>query len=547
MPLPRKVLKVKQVEVYPVPGHEECWSKTYIEKGGVNKPGINVLQHCRAAGAVAHSLVDLLPLWLSELLAAKAGIILSALHDVGKVSPGFQRKCTDWLASHPIPKSLLMSAESDHSKVSQKAMQDIFGETSPLRFWAAIIGAHHGSLKGDRIGALGYKNDGGDAWASERRRLIEMLLKEFGPLPDEATEAMSPSNCGKLWFNAGLITVADWLASDEFGFPPDKKLSAEEIPQFAKSEVDRVGFARIEPKRGMQFKEIFEFAPNQLQSTVASAVSGPGVYVIEGQMGCGKTEAALAVTYQLISSGDAVGMYFALPTQTTSNRIHLRVANFLKAIGVNQKVRLAHGSSWLLDQQDATSLVGGAEHEYVEAADKTVKHVGRDWFASSKRALLVPFGVGTVDQALLGVVACKHFFVRQFALAGKVVVLDEVHSYDLYTGTLIDVFVARLRELGATVVILSATLTEARRRELMGVDASFPMPIDYPLVSALRQGEKTQFKPVEEGNEKCVTVKFLNADRIESRALEVAETGACVLLIRNTVDEAQETFQAAEW
>ncbi len=38
-------------------------------------------------------------------------------------------------------------------------------------------------------------------------------------------------------------------------------------------------------------------------------------------------------------------------------------------------------------------------------------------------------------------------FVPQFALAGKVVVLDEVHSYDLYTGTLISHLVQRLREL----------------------------------------------------------------------------------------------------
>ena len=55
---------------------------------------------------------------------------------------------------------------------------------------------------------------------------------------------------------------------------------------------------------------------------------------------------------------------------------------------------------------------------------------GNDWFVSAKRALIAPFGVGTVDQALLSVVAAKHFFVRQFALAGKVVILDEIHSYD---------------------------------------------------------------------------------------------------------------------
>ena len=72
---------------------------------------------------------------------------------------------------------------------------------------------------------------------------------------------------------------------------------------------------------------------------------------------------------------------------------------------------------------------------------------GRDWFASAKRALIAPFGVGTVDQALLGVVAAKHFFVRHFALAGKVVILDEIHSYDLYTGTLIDKLITTLEGL----------------------------------------------------------------------------------------------------
>ena len=76
-------------------------------------------------------------------------------------------------------------------------------------------------------------------------------------------------------------------------------------------------------------------------------------------------------------------------------------------------------------------------------------------------ALLTPYGVGTIDQALLGIVAAKHFFVRQFGLAGKVVVLDEVHTYDLYTSTLIDVLVERLRDLHCTVLILSATLTIA--------------------------------------------------------------------------------------
>src|ERR1039457_5880321 len=92
---------------------------------------------------------------------------------------------------------------------------------------------------------------------------------------------------------------------------------------------------------------------------------------------------------------------------------------------------------------------------------------GRDWFSSAKRALIAPFGVGTIDQALLGVVAAKHFFVRHFSLAGKVVILAEIHSYDLYTGTLIDKLITTLEGLGCTVIVLSATLTGKRRGQMV--------------------------------------------------------------------------------
>ena len=70
--------------------------------------------------------------------------------------------------------------------------------------------------------------------------------------------------------------------------------------------------------------------------------------------------------------------------------------------------------------------------------------------------------------------AAKHFFVRQFGLAGKVVILDEVHTYDLYTSTLIDALVKRLRDCNAQSSFLSATLTEKRRRELLGISEDQP-------------------------------------------------------------------------
>ena len=172
---------------------------------------------------------------------------------------------------------------------------------------------------------------------------------------------------------------------------------------------------------------------------------------------------------QFIAAGHQQGIYFALPTQVTSNRIHKRIGMFLRnTLADEAPLRLAHGNAWLEDDFDLRlrpAFAARAESDGDEP-DESVREA-RSWFASAKQALLATYGVGTIDQALQGVVAVKHFFVRRFALAGKVVILDEIHSYDIYTGTLITALVRELVNLRCSVIILSATLTAARRRELL--------------------------------------------------------------------------------
>ena len=348
-----------------------------------------------------------------------------------------------------------------------------------------------------------------------------------------------------MWFVAGLITVADWIGSDERFFPQTEEWTLAERRERARQALREIGWTTPRMRPSREFAELFDgYKPRPLQRSAIEAIQNPGLYLIEGPMGCGKTEAALAAAYRLMERGEAAGLYFALPTQTTSNRIHLRVGEFLgRAASDAGHVRLAHGMSWLQEERPPI------------AADKTMRdeesgghnHMVRSWFASSKRALLEPFGVGTIDQALLGIVAAQHFFIRQFGLAGKVVVLDEVHTYDLYTSTLIDTLIRRLRELQCTVIILSATLTKARRQELLGWNTAHDGALSdaYPLLSGRMGDGNTPPIQIAIAPEKPRAVRILwkAEEVVVEDCMERAQQGQCVLWIRNTVDSAQQTYR----
>ena len=258
-------------------------------------------------------------------------------------------------------------------------------------------------------------------------------------------------------------------------------------------------------------------------------------------MGFGKTEAALAAAYRAHGDGTSQRSLLRIADADHEYRIHERVQPFVNRICNDvEPVRLAHSASWLLDTVQMVWLHAASPD--AEGTDHV--RVGRSWFASPKRALLAPFGVGTIDQSLLGIVAAKHFFVRQFGLAGKVVILDEVHTYDLYTSTLIDALVKRLRELECTVIILSATLTEKRRRELLGLSEDKPLSAAYPLVSGVAGSLIEQ--PCTPPPPRSIVVRPVMGAVLVEDVIAQAERGACVLWIRNTVDEAQETYRALQ-
>lgn len=497
----------------------ECRAKTCPD----GSYGTFVFDHCRYAGYVAEGLLALLPDSVRGMFPPETPFLVS-LHDVGKVSPGFEGKYFMDLLKEKAPafaKGWEGSYVTNHASIGAKALMKLFGVGSSHPLVRAVV-AHHGFAADP---PYPFTNDG--KWQEERSALVKALAEEFGTTPSSAANVQAHVD-----LLAGITCVSDWIASDEEFFPPDKRpLSSDEGRRRAAFAVARCGFAKASFRHALSFRDIFGFDPYPAQQAFLDEVDGPGVYVLEAPMGMGKTESALYAAYRLIEKGVHSGLYFALPTRLTSDRIHERVEQFLKAVSAAPTpVKLAHGQAWLREFD-----TGG------EGSAATRRPP--PWFNPSKRGLLFPFAVGTIDQTLMAVLNVKHSFVRSFALAGKVVVLDEVHSYDAYMGTLLDELVRRLRDLGCTVIILSATLTAARRKSLL-LDGA-PEADGYPLLTGIRADGGVVACPLDPPPSRTVRLRWIDAAAQSpiAAAVEKARAGCNVLCIANTVATAQEWFR----
>jgi CRISPR-associated endonuclease/helicase Cas3 len=295
------------------------------------------------------------------------------------------------------------------------------------------------------------------------------------------------------------------------------------------------------------FPEIVE--PNELQMACMNLIQGqtaPGLLVIEAPMGEGKTEAALFCMASWNLTSGHKGCFIALPTQATANQMFTRLNLFLGNYvnGPKAQLVLVHGKALLSDNYLELRMNSS------KGAKPDDKVVAEEWFSYKKRGLLSPFGVGTVDQVLLASLHTKHFYLRMFGLAGKTVIIDEVHSYDLYTGTILDHTLNWLSALKANVILMSATLPTSRLEKL----ANSYSPgcslnkIEYPCVRLINDegARSVTFHTMSQKDHRRIQEIFLrwfdNNDSLYDYFLNRSDTSGSFAIIVNTVDEAQTIY-----
>lgn len=499
-----------------------------------------------------------------------------ALHDLGKVSPGFVDKRADLdvvqvLRDQGFP-FFSDVQETDHGRVTAVTLGRILSEATECPEYVAnaialAVGGHHGRFRGEERSDAFSRSDessvvvGDGPWILARREMVEALRAYFGlewkDFPFGERTACSPF----LLTLAGLTSVADWIGSDETLFQwvggiDDFTSYGREREKVARNAVSRINLDRGPLTAGKsRFEDLFPFAPNETQQAALEALAateGPTLLLIETPMGSGKTEAALAAVDILIRERGAAGFYYALPTQATGNQMFRRVKKYLEkhpartAGGV--ELHLLHGRSDL--NPDYKDVKPSALYDKDGNRESAVR--ASSWFKSRKRGLISPCAVGTVDQALMAALQVRHMFVRLYGLAGKVVVIDEVHAYDTYTSTILYSLVEWLGALGTSVILLSATLPEKRRADLLRAYAGSYVEIPemtYPSVAAMTRDGKIKAVPVcglETKTLYIAPIRTSRAARFDATAKILREQlagGGNAACIVNTVRDAQRLFE----
>ena len=499
-----------------------------------------------------------------------------AAHDIGKITPGFQFRDN----STELKRRLAVldfdngTGDPDHTDSGTKVLYDALvngGDGAWPKFdpslahkIAVTIGGHHGVFPTnwkESSSRLGQKK-----WPSVRKEMLDHLARLFGVKSLPVPKLTAPDDQSVWMVLAGLTSVADWIGSniDVFNFVGDGVMTGKPFDvdaYFTKSvgkardALERFGWLHHAggDRNPRTFQEAtgIEDAPRPLQVEIAKIANAmkkeaPQLIIVEAPMGEGKTEAAWYVADCWNRMGGA-GTYVALPTMATSNQMFSRVETFLKLDGGPHHLQLLHGKASLNPNFERLNY----RAELYDSGKKPSGVVAEEWFAQNKKqALLAPFGVGTIDQVLMAVLQTKHVFVRLFGLAGKCVILDEVHAYDAYMTALMARLLRWLAALGCPVVLLSATLPKAKRLELMRAYAGndnldFSSNIPYPRVTTVgvRGKDVCEVQVMADASrKKTIHLGWLAPDDLATKLRESLKDGGCAAVIRNTVGLAQETY-----
>lgn len=481
---------------------------------------------------------------------------MAAVHDIGKAFPAFQQQAEESRSAVILKQAGLMCPDAKgfrHEVYGEEKLyriwkeQGIFGGMRERHRWAAVIGKHHQG-KHETPLSKGY------GWGDTREKIWTRLQMQ---LEEQMREIFQPANVLPKHYDAvcmmllGIVVTADWIASgDDFA-----GLAAERTRQQVIADTEQITerflqqnhlchhSPRLEINR---FTKLWPKIPAEgmrpLQKTVEEVFADekemPLAVILEAPMGCGKTEAGLYAACRLAQRWGKEGFYVALPTSATANQMVGRMNAMLAGLN-DPQAKLMHSMAWMQQEHDP-------RFQTEDAAEAEL------WTSPMKRGLISPFAVGTIDQVMMAAMKVKYGCLRLAGLAQKVLIIDELHSYDAYMSSIIEKLLCWCRVLYIPVVMLSATLPASSKEKFAACYDYEDGLLDsatYPAVTLLYDDKKPRQIAVAGGQaETKVTIDCQpilgKIDRIAELVAQKAAFGGCLCVLVNTVKDAQDTYRA---
>ncbi|MDK3016469.1 CRISPR-associated helicase Cas3' [Pseudodonghicola flavimaris] len=534
-----------------------AWGKADPETGAWH----HLAHHSADVSAVVMELLDL-PVFRARADAAAGHPItpgqvtclaaLAFLHDIGKLATGFQAKA--WPEGAGItPRghvqcgwAWLAQGEAESALAGNAPL---IGRWDQIQGWFQVLFAHHG--RPVPVPDLTWGQDAflprqGYDPAAQETVMGNALVNWFPEIRSACPPRLSPEFSH---FFAGLLALSDWIGSDRRAFPfvgEFQETYWQQARQNARRRLREIGLDRS----GVSLAGAPDWAllsdhpqPRPAQQVVADVPLADPLVILEAETGAGKTEAALWRFARLYQAGLVDALYFAVPTRAAARQLQVRVQQAMRRMfGASApEVILAIPGQALAGEAHGVRLP-----DFRMRWDDTTTEPPRRWAAEhATRFLAAQIAVGTVDQVMLGGLKVKHAHLRGSALSRSLLVIDEVHASDAWMTEIQRSLVDSHLRLGGHAMLMSATLGAVARSawrgealpDLPGAQAA-PYPAVwtgtgcFPVTGAASRGKDVRLT-LHEG---------WRGEDAAGLAVAAAREGARVLVIRNTVARAQETF-----
>ena len=501
-------------------------------------------------------------------------------HDVGKASIAFAQQAQGVGMNSVLDRMRdaglatgLNTERVRHELVSQLAIRDWFVhrlgvDRSTANTWSCVAGGHHGKNP-TRVQAMTADRQplavGRGAWVDVRMEILDQMAEATGALPILQARAHQPLPVRAQALLTSMVVVADWLASNQDLIPYVDDLSPRDRVALAYDSLDLPAPWAVtavdtdaSTHLGNRFLDLAGASARPIQQHLLDAArdcADAPLLILEAAMGSGKTEAAFIAAEALASRFGQGGLYFGLPTMATANPMFARTLAWLRSTLNEQdaSVGLAHGKAGLNDLYVGMVRDTWRGHVYDAGGTEAGRPVVNGWLRGRRRAGLANFVVGTVDQGLFAALKAKHVALRHLGLAGKVVIIDEVHAADLYMREYLKRALTWLGAYRTPVILMSATLPPAQRDEYVAAYARGrgerpPVATDhddvYPRITVYDGSLTTDAMPDDSVSTELVLERLADDPATVTQLLgTLLDQGGCAGVICNTVTRAQETYR----